>query len=143
MNRFPSRFAAGFLALFAIAFLFAAHPAFAQSTAACNAAVPAVCSLYPPTSAFQIKPQAVPTAITAVTLYDAYLQTVTITNTTSGALTFTLADRQGTPVAVLSAISVAANTTYVVVFPSFYWCPNGFTVIASGSGLNYYAAGRL
>jgi hypothetical protein len=135
MKRFTTIFAAACLFAFAL-------PSFAQSTATCNAAATPVCTLFPPSNPSQIKPQAVPTSITAVTSFDAYLQTITITNTTAGALTFTLADRQGTPVAVMSAVSIAANTTYVISFPSLYWCPSGFTVLASGVGLNFYGAWR-
>jgi hypothetical protein len=128
------------LAVFASTCLFAAL-AFGQSTSPCNSAVPAVCALQPPSSPSQVKPQAVPASVTVVAIYDAYLQMVTVTNTTAGALTFTLADRQSTPVAVLSAVSIAANTTYVITFP-LYWCPGGFTVLAGGSGLNFYASWR-
>ena len=92
-----------------------------------------------PSGAVQIKPQAVPTSSTAVTGYDAYLKMITVTNTTAGALTFTLADGQAAPVAVLQAVPIAANTTYVISFPSLYWCPGGFTVAASGAGLRFYA----
>ena len=93
-----------------------------------------------PVSAVQVKPQAVPTSAAIVASYDAYLKTITVTNTTGGALTFTLADRQASPIAVMTAVSIAANTTYILSFPSLYWCPGGFTVLASGTGLNYYAS---
>jgi hypothetical protein len=122
------------LALVAIA------PMCAQNPATCNGSTPAICTGAQPSGNVQLKPQAVPTSTTAVTPADAYLQTVTVTNTTSGALTFTLADRQVSPVAVMTAVSIAANTTYVIAFPNLYWCPGGFTVAASGSGLNFYAA---
>jgi hypothetical protein len=115
--------------------------AFAQN-ATCNNSTPALCGPGSPAGDTQIKPQAVPTASQVVTTYDAYLKTITITNTTAGALTFTLSDRQPSPVAVLAAVAVAANTTYVIVFPNFYWCPSGFSVVASGAGLNWYGAFR-
>ena len=134
------------LALFipasALFVLCAALPAFAQS-ASCNGATIPVCgSQTVGANDVQIKPMAVPTSLTAVATQDAYLKTVTVTNTTSGSLTFTLADRQASPVAVLAAVSIAGNTTYVIVFPSPYWCPSGFTALASGSGLNMFAAWR-
>ncbi len=106
----------------------------------CRGTPIAVCTGGSPAGVAQIKPQPVPTSTTAVAVYDAYLKTVTVTNTTAGALTFTLADAQATPVAVLSAVLIAANTTYVIVFPDSYWCPGGFTVTASGAGLTFYAA---
>jgi hypothetical protein len=115
--------------------------AFAQnSTPTCNAATPAVCGGAMPVSDVEIKPQAVPTSTTSVSTSDAWLKTITVTNTTSGSLTFTVADRQASPIAVLSAVSIAGNTSYVIVFPMLYWCPFGFTVVASSNGLNYFAS---
>lgn len=90
----------------------------------------------------QIKPQAVPTSTTVVAATDAYLRQVVVTNPTGGAITFTLSDRQSSAIDFVSAVSIAANTTYVVVIPNLYWCPNGFTVAAGGSGLTYYALWR-
>lgn len=119
-----------------------AAPAFAADPPTCSTATIPICTMGAPAGDVQIKPQAVPTSAGTVTTYDASLKTITVTNTTAGALTFTLADRQASPIAVLSAVSVAANTTYVIVFPNGYWCPNGFTVVASGAGLNYYGAFR-
>ena len=92
----------------------------------------------------QIKPQAVPTSSTVVTSYDAWLSTITITNTTGSAVTVTVADQQASPVKLLNSVSIAANTTYVVTFPAKkeYWLPGGFTIQAGGSGLNFFAAWR-
>jgi hypothetical protein len=131
--------------LAAIAALFltaSALPLAAQTLATCNAATPAICSPGAPSGDVQIKPQAVPTSTTVVTAYDAYLKTVTVSNPTSGAITFTLSDRQASPLAVLGAVSIAANTTYVIAFPFYYWCPGGFTVTSSGAGLTWYAGFR-
>ena len=125
--------------LLTAALLCCAPPAFGDPPT-CSGTPIATCSSGSPSGSVQIKPQAVPTSSTAVTGYDAYLKTITVTNTTAGALTFTLADRQAAPIAVLQAVSIAANTTYVIVFPSLYWCPGGFTVASSGAGLNFYAA---
>jgi hypothetical protein len=133
MNRLFRLLVAGILA--------AGCAAFAQ-TATCNTATPAICTKGSPSGDVQIKPQSVPTSATTVTSYDAYLKTVTIANTTGSAVTFTLADRQASPVAALSAVSIGANTTYVVTFPNLYWCPGGFTVTAGASGLNFYASWR-
>jgi hypothetical protein len=129
------------LSRLAFAGILAAAAAFAQ-TATCNSATIPVCTNGTPSGDVQIKPIAVPTSSTAVTSSDAYLKSITVTNTSTGALTFTLADRQGTPVSVMSAVSIGANTTYVVTFPNLYWCPGGFTVQAGGSGLNFYASWR-
>jgi hypothetical protein len=111
-------------------------------TATCNSATVPVCTNGTPSGDVQIKPQAVPQSTTTVTASDAYLKSVTITNTSGSPVTFTLADKQASPVAAMSAVSVGANTTYVVTFPDKYWCPGGFTVAAGGSGLNFYASWR-
>lgn len=120
--------------------LLAALPAFAQNPATCGAQTIPICTPGGGSGSVQIKPQAVPTSTGVVAASDAYLKTITVTNTTAGALTFTLADRQASPIAVMSAVSIAANTTYVIVFPALYWCPGGFTALASGSGLTMYGA---
>lgn len=124
-------------------FLLASALGFGQNPTTCNTATIPICTQGTGAGDVQIKPQAVPTSTTVVGASDAYLKTITVTNTTAGALTFTLADRQASPIAVLSAVSVAANTTYLIVFPVPYWCPGGFTVAASGAGLNFYGAFRL
>lgn len=130
-----------FFAAFAAALLIPC--AFAQQNpATCNTATPAICTPGSPSGDVQIKPQAVPTSAQTVSTYDAYLKEVVIANTTASAITFTLADRQGTPIAVLSGVSVAANTTIIVAFPNLYWCPGGFTVVAGGTGLNWYGGWR-
>lgn len=90
----------------------------------------------------QIKPQAVPTSTTIVTTDDAYIRQVVISNPTAGAITFTLADRQASPIALFGAVSIAANTTVEVAIAYLYWCPGGFTVIASGAGLTFFASWR-
>ncbi len=89
-----------------------------------------------------IAPKAVPTSLTTVAAYDAMLYGVTVTNTTAGAITFTLQSRDSSPVAFLSAVSIAANTTYVIAVPFGVWMVRGFSVQASGVGLTYYAQWR-
>lgn len=94
----------------------------------------------------QILPQAAPSSKTVVAPSDALLLSLTITNTTTGALTFTLADQQAVPVVFLDAVSIAANTTVLMVFSkpegegAPLYLPGGFTVQASNTGLNYWAA---
>jgi hypothetical protein len=125
-----------------IALFIAALPLLGQNPATCNTATIPICSSGSPSGAVQVKPQAVPTSTTAVTTYDAYLQTITISNPTAGAITFTLSDRQGSPIAAIPTVSIPANTVYVVVWPEgrSYWCPGGFTVSAGGAGLTFYGA---
>lgn len=94
------------------------------------------------TADWQIKPIAVPTMTTTVIAADAYLKTITVSNPTSGAITFSVCDKQGSAICVLGAVSVAANTSYVIAWPAYYWCPSGFTVLAGGSGLTFYASWR-
>jgi len=95
----------------------------------------------------QIKPQAVPQSTTIIAPSDALLLCLSITNTTAGAVTFTLSDRQASAIDFMTAVSIPANTTVLVVMadeddPSGaqIWLPGGFTVAAGGSGLNYWAA---
>lgn len=116
--------------------------AYGQSTPTCSSATIPLCGAGQPSGDMQVKPQAVPTSTGNVAFVDSYLKSVTVANTTAGAITFTLADRQASPIAVLSAVSIAANTTYVIVFATPYWCPGGFTVLAGGAGLNFYSAWR-
>lgn len=128
------------LALLALAF---AALALAQNQSpTCNGAAVPLCGPGRPSGEVQIKPIAVPQSTTTVAFSDAWLKTLTITNTTSGAVTFTLSDRQASPLALFSAVSIAANTTYVVVFPEggYYWLPGGFSVAAGGSGLIFGGA---
>jgi hypothetical protein len=121
----------------------------AQSTPTCSSATIPLCGAGQPSGDMQVKPQAVPTSTGNVAFVDAYLKSVTISNPTASPITFTLADRQGSPIAALGAVSIAANTTYVVVWcsdcslkASMYWCPGGFTVLAGGAGLTWYGSWR-
>lgn len=120
-----------------LAALFPPYAAIAQTPPTCTTATVPVCQLGTPNGEVQIKPVAVPTSTTSVTPSDAYLETITVSNPTSGAITFTLADGQASPIAALAAVSIAANTTYVIVWPVPYWCPSGFTVTSSGAGLTF------
>lgn len=133
MNRISRLLLAGTIVAAAIA---------QQNPAQCNSATVPVCQNGSPSGDVQSKPIAAPTSTTTVAFSDAYLKTITLVNTSGSAITFTLADRQASPVSVLASVSIAANTTYVVTFPNLYWCPGGFTVAASASGLNFYASWR-
>ena len=46
--------------------------------------------------------------------------------------------------AVLAAVLIAANTTYIISWPDgrLYWAPSGFTALASGAGLTFSVAFR-
>lgn len=126
------------LSLAALSLALSPAPLFAQA-GACNSATVPICSIGVGTVDVQITPQAVPTSTTVVAAKDAYIKSVTVANTTSGALMVSLCDRQTTPVCALTAVSIGANTTYIVTWPTLYWAPGGFTVIASSTGLVFYA----
>ena len=86
--------------------------------------------------------QAVPTSLTAVASIQAWLYQVHVNNTTGGAITFTLQDAQGTPVAGLSAVSIAANQAYVMAWPVGLPMNGGFGVTSGGAGLTFSAVWR-
>jgi len=90
----------------------------------------------------QIKPQAVPTSTTIVSTNDSYLLGITLINTTADTLTVTVASRESSPVQFLPTVAIAANTTYVINTPYGHWMPLGYTIVASGSGMVYYATWR-
>ncbi len=97
-----------------------------------------------PARSFQILPQAVPTSLTAVATQDAYLDLLVISVPLGIAVNITVQDAQGTPVAVLPAISPLPGTVSVIRFgdalSTGYYCPGGFSVQASVSGATFYAA---
>lgn len=112
--------------------------AFAQAPSCSSATVP-VCSLGSPNGDTQSKPVATPTSTTTVASSDAYLTYIELTNTTGSPISFTLADKQGSPVVSLSAVPIPANSTTIVIYQDKgRWCPGGFTIVASGAGLNFY-----
>lgn len=85
---------------------------------------------------------AVPTSNTNIAGADSWLFQLHINNSTGGAVTFTLTDAQGTPVAALSAVSIGANTAYVMAWPFGLYLQGGFNIQAGGSGLKYSAVWR-
>lgn len=77
----------------------------------------------------------VPAVAADLTTTDSRLWQISIANTTAGALTFTLKDKQATPRYALAAVSIAANTTYVVAWPEGQFFSGGVNWVASGAGL--------
>jgi hypothetical protein len=118
-------------------------PAFAQLNT-CNTATIPICQPGTGNGDVQIKPQAVPTSTTVVSASDAFLKVITVENPTASAISFSLCDRQASPVCVAPAVSIAANTTYIISWPDLrlYWAPGGFTALASGAGLTFSGAFR-
>lgn len=83
---------------------------------------------------------AVGTSTEDVFATDIYLTFVRLTNTTAGDLTVTVADKAGTPVHLLSAVPLAAKTTFVIWLDKS-WMPGGVTWVASGAGVVGYMRG--
>lgn len=79
--------------------------------------------------------QVVPTDATDLTTTDTRIYQLSVCNTTAGALTITIKDKQATPRNVLTAVSIAANTAYILAWPEGLFCDDGVNWIASGSGL--------
>ena len=79
--------------------------------------------------------QAVPTGATDLTTTDTRLYQLSIANTTAGALTITIKDLQASAKNLCTAVSIAANTTYILSWPEGVFLDDGMNWIASGSGL--------
>lgn len=95
-----------------------------------------------PTTHWQILPQAVPTVAADVVKSDVYIDRLELRNTTASALTCTVNDRQGSPIAITpGAISIAANTIYILPFDGT-WAPSGVNWVCSGAGVVGYMRGR-
>lgn len=78
---------------------------------------------------------AVPTSLTDICTTNALVFQVHVSNTTAGALTFLLQDKQATPGQLTPTVSIAANTAYILAWPEGQWAPSGIAVQASGVGL--------
>lgn len=94
----------------------------------------------------QVKPQAVPTSLTAVVAgVDAYLDGIVIVIPAAAAasgVTVTIQDGQGTPIPLIPAITTGGASVSVGSFPFGYWCPGGISIQASGAGTYFYASWR-
>lgn len=106
------------------------------------AASPALFQRFELPGQVHIKPQAVPTSLTAIASSEASIIGLVITNPTASAITILLQDGQGSPIPLLGTNSLAANTTTVANIPFGYWCPGGWSIQAGGAGLTYYATWR-
>lgn len=71
--------------------------------------------------------QTVPDTPTALSTTDTEIFQLTLGNTTASACTFTMADRATSAKTVMAAVSIAANTTYVLAFPEGLYMSNGIT----------------
>ena len=77
--------------------------------------------------------QVLPNTPTDVTTMDTWLFQVVLNNKTAGAVTVTITDNAGTPLDLLTAVSIAANTAYVIAFPEGQYMPGGFKWSASAA----------
>lgn len=71
--------------------------------------------------------QVVPDSATSLSTTDTELYQITLGNTTGSACTFTLADRATSAKTIMTAVSIAANTTYVIAWPEGMFMSNGVT----------------
>lgn len=71
--------------------------------------------------------QTVPDSTTAVASTDTEIYQISLGNVTGSACTFTLADRAASPKTLMAAVSIAANTTYVIGWPEGVFMDEGFT----------------
>lgn len=77
----------------------------------------------------------VPAVAADLATTDATIWQIMVCNTTAGAITFTVTDKQATPRYILPAVSIAGNTTYIVSWPEGQYCDSGISWVASGVGL--------
>jgi hypothetical protein len=78
---------------------------------------------------------AVPTGATDLTTTDTRVYQIHFVNTTAGALTVTLKDKQSTPRNLLTAYSIPANSYAKLDWPEGLFFSGGLNWIASGSGV--------
>lgn len=78
---------------------------------------------------------AVPAILTDICTTDALVFQVHVSNTTGGALTFLVQDKQATPGQLVPTVSIAANTAYILAWPEGQPASSGLSVQGSGAGL--------
>lgn len=115
------------LAVGAVLTLLLPDPAAAQAARNCQAGL----------RQFEVVAKAVPNAaLTDESTKTVYLKWLRIANTTGGALTFTVQDRQGTPKELFKTVSLAANSTVLITYnESSEKMTSGISWQASGTGL--------
>ena len=88
---------------------------------------------------YEVYWQAVPTSLTALDTRDSHLLGYCVSNSTSGALTFTIQSKDASPLPLPLTGSIAANTAVCNNSPFGLLTKGGFSVQASGAGLYYQA----
>lgn len=78
-----------------------------------------------------------PSASTDLATSTVFITQLTIRNPTAGTLTFTIADKAGSPLTVYNAHSLAAGAEYTIRTPDGMRFSGGMTTSASGAGLVY------
>ena len=71
--------------------------------------------------------QVVPNSDTDVSTTDTEIYQITVTNITGGACTLTVKDKQATARNLIYAASIAAATTYILVWPEGAYMEDGFS----------------
>lgn len=71
--------------------------------------------------------QLVPSSDTDVSTTDTEIYQISVTNVTGAACTFTVKDKQATARYLVNAASIAAATTYVIVWPEGAYMEDGFS----------------
>lgn len=80
--------------------------------------------------------QAVPAVATNFNSANTWVMEILVSNNTAGALTFTITDRQTSPQALATAISIPANSGLLFNFEPFgQYMPGGIVWNASGAGM--------
>lgn len=77
-----------------------------------------------------------PTVAADLSTKDTVIFQIVLCNTTAGAITTTIKDKQSTARFILNAASIAGNTTYVIAFPEGVRMKSGVNWVASGDGLD-------
>jgi hypothetical protein len=77
---------------------------------------------------------AVPTSLTAVSSVDSWIFQITVNNSTSGSVTFTVQDQQGTPQQLVGE-TIPANTVQIISFPSGVKMIGGIKWVAGATGV--------
>lgn len=70
---------------------------------------------------------------TDLTTTDTWVFQVTLVNKTAGAVTVTVHDKATSAKSLLEAVSIAANTSYVIAFPEGQFMKGGLTWSASAN----------
>jgi two-component sensor histidine kinase len=71
--------------------------------------------------------QLVPSSDTDVATTDTEIYQINLANITGAACTFTVKDKQATARYLIASANVAANTTYVIVWPEGAYMEDGFS----------------